>query len=445
MSFHLRHFLANKPSEMSVEEIKNIIPNKQFNIISKYFKDKVIDRFALHDKLEYNQLPIVIVVPTRNNQEYVYKNLKSISLQKYNNFRIIYIDDLSDDNTWILTKKYIEQLGLINKTTLIQLPSRLRQGGARFTAYHLCDDDEIICMLDGDDWLYGSNVLSTINNFYKLGYLCSYGSYIRYINGTINRQQIYGNDLFDKSTLVERTFRDSPWISQHLRTAYAGLFKRIKYSDIVDNDNNFFTMCTDVCEMMPILEMASPNIIPISKIQYVYNIDASNRYYTSWFRRNTQTNKIREKYMQQIKNTNKYSQISLKQIINNRRKNNKYKIVILNNDKCDIDLQEKYQYIIFKKKENSYKSINETFLYKCIDILNRSNLSILLFDIKVKNSLIILDKNVSTGYWNGSLQQCNFSIINLSKFKYIKNIEQYVFTNKLVVVYKINQDNLIYI
>ena len=59
-------------------------------------------------------------------------------------------------------------------------------------------------------------------------------------------------------------------------------------------------------------------------------------------------------------------------------------------------------------------------------------------DIKVKKSLTILDKNVSTGYWTGSLQQCNLSIINLSKFKYIKNIEDYIFTNKLVVVYNLN-------
>ena len=34
----------------------------------------------------------------------------------------------------------------------------MKQAYSRYIAFKLCDDDEICCLLDGDDWLYDENV-----------------------------------------------------------------------------------------------------------------------------------------------------------------------------------------------------------------------------------------------------------------------------------------------
>ena len=42
---------------------------------------------------------IVVIIPSYNNVRWVEKNLMSVFEQKYENFRVIYIDDCSTDGT----------------------------------------------------------------------------------------------------------------------------------------------------------------------------------------------------------------------------------------------------------------------------------------------------------------------------------------------------------
>jgi teichuronic acid biosynthesis glycosyltransferase TuaG len=48
----------------------------------------------------------VFIIPSYNNQDWYKYNIKSINKQSYNNWRAIYIDDNSTDNTLELVKKY---------------------------------------------------------------------------------------------------------------------------------------------------------------------------------------------------------------------------------------------------------------------------------------------------------------------------------------------------
>ncbi len=67
------------------------------------------------------------------------------------------------------------------------------------------------------------------------------------------------------------SFRKYNWVTSHLKTFYAGLFKRIKLYDL-QYDGKFFSMANDVAMMMPMLEMARNGHIKfISDILYVYN------------------------------------------------------------------------------------------------------------------------------------------------------------------------------
>src|SRR5258708_2734004 len=64
--------------------------------------------------------PFVIVIPSYNNEQFCERNLKSVLSQKYDNFRVIYIDDCSKDGTYGKVEKIIEESGQQAKVTLIR-------------------------------------------------------------------------------------------------------------------------------------------------------------------------------------------------------------------------------------------------------------------------------------------------------------------------------------
>src|ERR1700733_7929082 len=55
--------------------------------------------------------PIVVVIPSYNNPPYCERNLRSVLDQKYDNFRVIYIDDCSADNTYASVQQLVESSG----------------------------------------------------------------------------------------------------------------------------------------------------------------------------------------------------------------------------------------------------------------------------------------------------------------------------------------------
>ena len=49
---------------------------------------------------------MVIVIASYNNERWVEENLKSVFMQDYSNYRVIYIDDASTDGTADLAEPY---------------------------------------------------------------------------------------------------------------------------------------------------------------------------------------------------------------------------------------------------------------------------------------------------------------------------------------------------
>ena len=55
--------------------------------------------FCAKSNALFFELPMVIVVPSYNNEKWCAKNLTSILHQHYDNYRILYVDDASCDQT----------------------------------------------------------------------------------------------------------------------------------------------------------------------------------------------------------------------------------------------------------------------------------------------------------------------------------------------------------
>src|SRR5581483_1971233 len=95
---------------------------------------------------------IIVIIPSYNNAKWYSKNLDSIFTQQYSNYKVIYINDNSNDATYSLVTAYIQERHLENK---IEIINNTERHGALYNVYHavhLCPDHAIILIVDGDDW-----------------------------------------------------------------------------------------------------------------------------------------------------------------------------------------------------------------------------------------------------------------------------------------------------
>lgn len=211
------------------------------------------------------QKKIYIIVPSYNNEQWVKRNLDSLCTQRYINYHVIYIDDCSTDVTTALVRAYITKHALRNKVTLVQNTQRLGALQNLYIAINGLQDTDIVVLCDGDDWLAHADVLAYINLIYtKKRIVLSYGSYI-------NTEGRYVGEPIPQAIIKQYALRNLRWVSSHLRTFYAGLFKQIKKEDLLYQDQ-FFATAWDLAIMFPMIEMAQEKAIFVPSSLYIYNL-----------------------------------------------------------------------------------------------------------------------------------------------------------------------------
>lgn len=118
-------------------------------------KDKDWDK--LPEKVNYK---LGIIVPNYNYGEWLRKCLTSILDQTYKNYEIIFVDDMSTDNSLEIAQELLKP-----PHKIVQLKQKRLNGGARNEAYlHLSDNVDYVYYVDSDDWLYDKNALEEIND-----------------------------------------------------------------------------------------------------------------------------------------------------------------------------------------------------------------------------------------------------------------------------------------
>lgn len=216
------------------------------------------------------EVHFVVVVPSFNNEQYYRENLDSIFSQDYPNFRVIYINDASTDRTGELVQAYIKEHGLEKKCTYSENATNKKALYNLYYAIHSCKDTEVIVTVDGDDRLAHSGVLTRVSQEYKNSDVwLTYGQYT-YNDGRYGATGCC--EALDPEVVKNNNFRKYKWCTSHLRTFYAGLFKKIKKEDLMQ-DGEFFSIAWDLAILFPMLEMAQERHKFISDILYVYNVE----------------------------------------------------------------------------------------------------------------------------------------------------------------------------
>lgn len=138
---------------------------KYVDINTTDYEIDCIKQCKITDK-DWNKLPekvdykIGIIIPNYNYEHTIEKCLTSVLNQTYTNHEIIFVDDMSIDNSVEIAKRLLKP-----PHKIIQLKQKRLNGGARNEAYlHLSDDVDYVYYIDSDDWLYDNKVLEKINN-----------------------------------------------------------------------------------------------------------------------------------------------------------------------------------------------------------------------------------------------------------------------------------------
>jgi glycosyltransferase involved in cell wall biosynthesis len=225
---------------------------------------------TIHPKTEKE---IIIISPSFNNKEYYKLHLDSVFMQNYRNYRIIYIDDNSTDNTAQLVERYVKEKKQTHRVKIIRNTKRQGQLANYYYAVQSCDNNAIIIQLDADDFLAHPNVLMLLNKVYESKNVwITYGQSYCLSKQTLGRSiLIPDNVIASNSVRIWANTTIGSWPLAHLRTFYAWLFKKIKLQDLCDDAGCFFMESTDRASMIPMIEMAGRNVLFIQDILLLYN------------------------------------------------------------------------------------------------------------------------------------------------------------------------------
>lgn len=221
----------------------------------------------------------LIVIATYNAKRFISRCLDSMK-QDHPNYEVVVIDDCSTDGTWDMILKYLYHA----EYNYTHIGSALANQKKVINKYSFNPDD-IIVIVDGDDYLYDSYVLHYLDSIYTPDVWFTYGQNIS-LSGKLDRVSYPLNAIktWYKGPIEIISLRSDEyrqyglWHTSHLITFRKGLFDLIRDEDLRGEDGEYFRTCCDVAKVYPMIEMAGDKHIKyIDKVLYVYN-DIDNNY-----------------------------------------------------------------------------------------------------------------------------------------------------------------------
>ena len=208
---------------------------------------------------------IKVITPFYNPGEFLETCVNTLMSQKYDNFKVLFVDDCSTDGSFEKLPHDNEKAVIIKNETRKTALENIHDA-----IMNHCDPDDIVVLVDGDDWLPNKNVLSYINDFYNQNDCWIMYGQANWTDGRRGFASAYSVEEF-------KNIRKSPFRVSHLRTFKAGLYQKIKEQDsefscMKDSNGDFYKMTYDVAIMFPILEMAGAEKVAFNDtILYIYN------------------------------------------------------------------------------------------------------------------------------------------------------------------------------
>lgn len=211
----------------------------------------------------------VFIITFRNNKKYMKECVDSLLSQNYNNWIAIFGDDESTDGT-------INEIPDDERFTISVNDKRL----GTLMNVHKCitesnlKDDDIICILDGDDRLFNNQSIDILNNLYNDDTLLTYGQYVTTGNN-IGHCRPYTRESF-------KSLRKLGFWASHMRTFKYRIYKEMINQDpnldcYKDENGDWYMAACDVAKITPLMEIAGFDRIKFNPNPvYYYRLHENN-------------------------------------------------------------------------------------------------------------------------------------------------------------------------
>ncbi len=211
----------------------------------------------------------VFIIPYRNVKLFIKQCCDSLLIQNNKNWIAIFCDDNSNDGTSDMIPNDSRFIIKKNKDRITALPN---------IHYGIVDgnlqDEDIICILDGDDFLIRNDSVDILDKLYNDDTLLTYGQYV-WPNGMIGHCKSY-----DIKSFVD--LRKGGYWASHIRTFKYKLYKELINQDpelscYKDINNKFYTITYDIAIMTPLMEIAGFDRIKFNPTPvYYYRLHDQN-------------------------------------------------------------------------------------------------------------------------------------------------------------------------
>lgn len=205
----------------------------------------------------------VFLMPAYNASSTITQSLLSVISQSYNNWKIIIKDDMSTDNTPKIIENITKVFGLQNKIDLHINEEKKWEVKNVSEMIKLCDPTDIICRLDGDDWLTDLDILYILNERYNQAQSGAIW--------TAHRWSFTDQNISAPLPKSANPYEHA-WVSSHLKTCRANLIQDISEENYKNKDGNYFKRIGDQAMYLPALWNAQGNWHFEPRVAYHYTI-----------------------------------------------------------------------------------------------------------------------------------------------------------------------------
>lgn len=222
-------------------------------------------------------LQFLIVSASYQCAPWVERCLDSVLCQSYPHYRMVMVDDCSSDDTLARARR---KVGDDPRFTLLANTERRfpLANIVRASAEVGGRPDDVLVVLDGDDWLAHPQVLERLAAVYAdPAVWMTYGSHQlstptrrqdRWLRRRV-RGKVYG---YPAVVAELGAYRYYDFIAAHLRSYRRFLWEALRDEDLRDSDGHYYRAAADAATMWPLLELATPRHWRyLDEVLYVYN------------------------------------------------------------------------------------------------------------------------------------------------------------------------------
>lgn len=204
-----------------------------------------------------------------NSERWAKKNILSVKKQTYQNFVHVVVDDATTDKTSQIIQSFAHDKLKYHRTTKNQ---KWIKNSLDYLPRYIEDEEDVIVIVDLDDWLASPKVLETLNNVYMREKVwITYGSFVSASKS--GRKSSRPRHLkYNQSIMENKKYRTHKWCFWHPRTFKAFLWMNIKQDHLKGPNGKWAPYTYDKAIGFPMLEMCPPHKIKFIKdVLYIYN------------------------------------------------------------------------------------------------------------------------------------------------------------------------------